>query len=132
MFICASKLIRILMDGCHSVTLTDCGGRESADVKADEECEKRGGLAQYNNIKNIFLVAPALTGITSNFTFPNPRFNRKAPASPLTKRAGGVRSGGAPGQREGERGQQPLKRVFAIFTLLLGVRWHLGSSVSIP
>ena len=34
------------------------------------------------------------------------RINQKAPASPHTTRAGGVRSGRAPGQSEGERGRQ--------------------------
>jgi len=33
------------------------------------------------------------------------RGNRKAPASPRTTRAGGAERDGAPGQREGERGQ---------------------------
>jgi hypothetical protein len=46
----------------------------------------------------------ALTGITFNFTFPNHRINRKAPATPQHK-TGRSRSGCAPGQGEGERGQ---------------------------
>ena len=41
-------------------------------------------------------MAPALTGITSNFTSPNRRFNRKAPASPQTTRAGGDDQDGPP------------------------------------
>jgi len=70
------------------------------------EPRKGGGLAQLNNLKNIFLAAPALTSTTSNFTPPNRRFNRKASASPLTTRAGGVSSKRAPGQSEGERGSR--------------------------
>jgi hypothetical protein len=44
MFICASKLIKILMDGCHSAALKGCGGRESADGEAVGECENRWGM----------------------------------------------------------------------------------------
>ena len=40
--------------------------------------------------------APALTDITFNFTFPNRRFNRKAPATPLTTRPGGADQDGHP------------------------------------
>ena len=69
-FICGSKLAQIHKAGCHHAALSGRGGRESADGRADEECEKGGGLAQLNNIENIFQMAPALTGITSNFTFP--------------------------------------------------------------
>jgi len=54
MFICASKLIRIHKAGCHHAALSGRGGRESADGRADEECEKGGGVAQLNNIENIF------------------------------------------------------------------------------
>jgi len=60
-------------------------------------------------------MAPALTGITSNFTFPNHRFNRKAPASPHTTRADGVRSKRAHGQSEGERGAAAPKTGLCYF-----------------
>ena len=43
-------------------------------------------------------------------TPPNRRFNQKAPASPLTTRAGGVRSGRAPGQSEGEGAAEDPKK----------------------
>jgi len=39
-------------------------------------------LNYFNNIANIFQVAPALTGTTYNFTPQNHQINRKAPASP--------------------------------------------------
>jgi len=71
---------------------------------AAAEPKKRGGLANLNHLINILAGTPALTSITSNFTFPNRRFNRKAPASPHTTRSSGARSGRAPGQSEGEKG----------------------------
>ncbi|MBE0523103.1 MAG: hypothetical protein IBX40_02030 [Methanosarcinales archaeon] len=49
-----------------------------------------------NNVKNIFQAASALTDITSNFTFPNHRFNRNAPASPPHHKGGRSRLGRAP------------------------------------
>jgi len=103
-FICGSKLAQIHKAGCHHAALSGRGGRESADGRADEECEKGGGLAQLNNIENIFQMAPALTGITSNFTFPNHRFNRKAPATPHTTRPGEADQDGHPDRVKAKRG----------------------------
>jgi hypothetical protein len=107
MFICASKLIRIHKAGCHPAALSGRGGRESADSRADEECEKGGEGLKLNNIENIFLVAPALTGITSNFTFPNHRFNRKAPATPHTTRPDEADQDGHTGKVKARGGSSP-------------------------
>jgi|GEM_PF-5935894 len=49
-------------------------------------------------------MAPALASITSNFTFPNRRVNRKAPASPLTKRTDGADQNGHLGKVKARRG----------------------------
>jgi hypothetical protein len=43
-----------------------------------EEPKKRWGLGHLNNLKNIILVAPALTDITSNFTSPKPPIQSKS------------------------------------------------------
>ena len=50
------------------------------------ELKKRWGLAQLNNLKNIFQAAPALTGIRSNFTSPRPPIKSKS-ASPIPQHA---------------------------------------------
>jgi len=53
-FIFGSKLAQIHKAGCHLATLSGCGGRESADGRADKECEKGRELIQTNSIINIF------------------------------------------------------------------------------
>jgi len=62
-------------------------------------------LNYFNNIANIFQVAPALTGKTYNFTPQNHQINRKAPASPPTpqRRAEQIERGTR--QSEGKRGR---------------------------
>ena len=56
-------------------------------------------------------INPALADIISNFTSQYHRDNRKAPATPHTTRAGGVRSERAPRQSEAEKGQQETVRI---------------------
>ena len=75
---------------------------------------KETELGQSNDLWNRYLgtstlaqpatTAPALTDITFNFTFPNRRFNRKAPATPTHQKTGRSRSERAPGQSESEMG----------------------------
>jgi hypothetical protein len=42
------------------------------------EPKKGWGLTHLNNLKNIYYVASALTDITSNYTLPNNRLNRRS------------------------------------------------------
>ena len=51
---CISMVTKIHTVGCHLATLSGCCGRESADGRADKECEKGRELTQINNIINIF------------------------------------------------------------------------------
>jgi hypothetical protein len=64
-----------------------------------------------NNLKNIFQAAPALTGITSNFTFPQTAesIEKRLPA-PYTTRAGGADQEGHPAKVK-VKGRQESRRL---------------------
>jgi hypothetical protein len=76
--------------------LTGFTGYEVTSISS-KFCKSCPELVNLNNIENIFQVAPALTGITSNFTSPKPPIQSKSTCHPPTTRPGGVRSERAPG-----------------------------------
>jgi len=67
------------------------------------ESKKEWGLAHLNNFENRFMVASALTGITSNFTSPKLPIQSKSACQPQNHKSGRSRSRGAPGKSEARR-----------------------------